>query len=163
MVDIFENKILCGKCGKEMENGLVCKNGFNLRVKKCGKCREAIVHPSDEQEYNEFMRLKKKDFEVKMRMVGNSYAVSIPREIVDFMREQERMMNDMVKLSFDRVGKLSLAFNTPEMGEDSHVVSAREVKVVRNGKEVLNAKRFTDSKHPERNKPQIIKKDLEED
>ncbi len=166
MIDIFNNKILCSSCGHEMKNGLVSKNGFNLRIKRCNECNETLIHPTDRHEYEEFMKLKKKDFEVKMRMVGNSYAVSIPREIVDFMREQERMMDDMVKLSFDRVGRISLAFNTPENEEkeDSYVVSAKEVKVIRNGKEVLHAKKFTDSKHPERNKTEVMNKinELEE-
>ncbi|MCR4284423.1 MAG: hypothetical protein NUV97_00050 [archaeon] len=169
MGDIFDNKILCNGCGKEMKNGLVSRNGFNLRVKRCDKCNEVIVHPADGKEYGEFERLKKKDFEVKMRMVGNSYAVSIPREIVDFMREQERMMDDMVKLSFEKAGRLSLAFNMSEDEDDeddeSHVVSAREVRVVRNGKPVIHARKFTDSKHPERNRTQVIKneEDLEQE
>lgn len=139
-----------------MNPALVSKNGFNLRAVKCKKCGETLIHPVDEREYEEFMRLKKKDYEVKMRMVGNSYAISIPREIVDFMKEQERMVDDMVKLNFEKAGKLSLAFNTPEMEEDSRVVSSKEVKIVKDGK-VYHAKQFSDSAHPERNKTQILK------
>jgi hypothetical protein len=45
-----------------------------------------------------------------MRLVGNSYAVSIPKEIVSFMKEQEKIMNDMVRLCFEDIGKLSLNF-----------------------------------------------------
>ena len=45
-----------------------------------------------------------------MRLVGNSYAVSIPKEIVLFMRHQEKAMNDMVKLCFEDFGRLSLNF-----------------------------------------------------
>ena len=45
-----------------------------------------------------------------MRLVGNSYAVSIPKEIVSFMGEQEKTLNDMVKLCFEEMGKLSLDF-----------------------------------------------------
>ncbi len=155
MKDIFDNKILCGKCNKEMKPSLISKNGFNLRIIKCPKCNETILHPTDKQEYQEFMRLKEKDYEVKMRMVGNSYSVSIPREIVDFMKEQEQMMDNMVKLNFEKAGRLSLMFNTPEEGS-SRVVSSKEVKVVKNGK-VYHAKQFSDSAHPEKNKTQIIK------
>ena len=113
-MDIFDNHILCKKCNKVMKPELVSKNGFNIRIVRCpnDKCREIIVHPVDEQEYGEFIKLKKKDFEVKMRMVGNSYAVSIPREIVDFMREQEKIMDYMVKLCFEDIGKISLKFNS---------------------------------------------------
>lgn len=139
---------------------LVSKNGFNLRIVRCKDCRDFIIHPIDKQEFDEFMRLKKKDFEVKMRMVGNSYAVSIPREIVDFMKEQEKMINDMVRLSFEEAGRVSLMFNTPECSEDigkSRVIKSKEIRVVRNNKPVYHAKEFSDSAHPEKNKTKVFK------
>jgi len=169
MADIFDNRILCKKCEKVMKPELLTRNGFNLRAIKCEKCGEILVHPADKAEYDEFMRLKQKDFEVKMRMVGNSYAISIPREIVDFMKESENMINDMVKLSFQQAGRLSLAFNTPEMNEQesetsnahhqiqSRVVRAREVQVIRNNKPVLHVKQVSDSANPRNNQIRIVK------
>ncbi len=159
MGDIFENTIICKKCNKAMKPSLISRNGFNLRTIKCDKCGETIVHPQDKAEYENFIRLKEKDFNVKMRMVGNSYAVSIPREIVDFMKDQETRFNDMVKLSFDQLGKVSLMFNSPEEGEDerSRVVSSKEVRIIRNGKPVLHARKVSDSAHPERNQTKIFK------
>lgn len=171
-MDIFDNAILCKKCSKVMKPVLISKNGFNLRAIKCVKCSEVVVHPNDKQEYENFMRLKQKEFNVKMRMVGNSYAVSIPREIVDFMREQEKMMDDMVRLSFQEAGRLSLMFNTPENQEaqeaeesgdndnnqiKSRMVSAKEIRVVRNGKHVLHVRKVQDSAHPERNQTRVFK------
>jgi len=108
--DIFNNQILCKDCGKVMERKDVSKNGFILRIVECNKCRDKIIHPIDEHEYNKFINLRKKEFKVKMRLVGNSYAVSIPKEIVSFMSEQEKMMGDMVKLCFEDMGRLSLNF-----------------------------------------------------
>ncbi len=149
-----------------MKPVLISKNGFNLRAVRCGKCGEAVIHPSDKQEYEEFIRLKKKDFEVKMRMVGNSYAISIPREIVDFMKEQEKMINNMVRLSFQDAGRLSLMFNTPEMNADSgeessnvksRIIKAREIKIVRNNKPLLHARQFYDSAHPEKTKNIVLR------
>jgi hypothetical protein len=110
-MDIFDNKILCSKCESKMQKGEVLKNGFVLRVMVCPRCRDKIVHPVDEQEYNKFINLKNKEFRVKMRVVGNSHTVSIPKEIVSFMRAQEKMMDDMVKLCFEDTGRLSLNFN----------------------------------------------------
>lgn len=130
MTDIFDNKILCSKCDTKMQKGKIIKNGFLLRVMVCPNCREKIVHPADEVEYNKFINLKNKDFRVKMRIVGNSHTVSIPKEIVSFMREQnqrffsrptkdvgraqEKMMDDMVRLCFEESGRLSLNFNKME-------------------------------------------------
>ena len=93
-----------------MQKAKILKNGFEFRAMVCPKCNEKIIHPSDESEFSKFNNLKNKEFHVKMRLVGNSYAVSIPKEIVSFMREQEKIMDDMVKLCFEDFGKLSLNF-----------------------------------------------------
>jgi len=159
MTDIFDNIILCNKCNKKMLPALVTKNGFNLRTMKCDDCGISIVHPDDKREYEEFTRLKQKEFNVKMRMVGNSYAVSIPKEIVDFMQEQENMMNNMVKLCFQEAGKISLDFDS----NNSRVVRAEEVKVVKNGKPVYHVRKVSDSADPEKNKMKVFKADKEEE
>ena len=114
MADIFDNTILCRKCNTKMQKAQLLKNGFAFRALVCPKCGEKIIHPSDEAEYERFTNLKNKEFHVKMRLVGNSYAVSIPKEIVSFMREQEKIMNDMVRLCFEDMGKLSLNFREDE-------------------------------------------------
>jgi len=161
MADIFDNKILCNKCEKVMKPVLISKNGFNLRAMKCETCNEVLVHPADKQEYEEFMRLKNKEYEVKMRMVGNSYAVSIPREIVSFMQDQDNMINNMVKLCFSEPGKISMMFNTPEANENARTVSAKEVKIIKNGK-VFHVKQIIDSANPQNTKKVIIRNDLNE-
>lgn len=117
MKDIFNNTILCGKCDRKMQKAQMEKSGFVLRLVVCPDCNEKIVHPLDEQEYNRFINLKNKEFRVKMRLVGNSYAVSIPKEIVSFIRAQERMVDDMVKLCFEDFGRLSLSFNEIGKGD----------------------------------------------
>jgi hypothetical protein len=109
-MDIFDNPILCKKCGIKMKKAELSKNGFILRLVICPKCHAKIIHPVDEQEYTKFINLKHKTFDVKMRLVGNSYAVSIPKEIVLFMRQQENIMNNMVKLCLEDIGKLSVNF-----------------------------------------------------
>jgi len=142
-----------------MQPRLLTRNGFNLRTVKCENCGKAIVHPEDKQEYEEFVRLKQKEYNVKMRMVGNSYAVSIPREIVDFMQEQENMMNNMVKLCFEEAGRISLDFDS----NNSRVISSEEVSVVKNGKPVYHVKKISDSANPEKNKTKVYKAKREEE
>ena len=114
MIDIFDNTILCGKCDTKMNPVQIAKNGFILRAVCCPKCNSKIIHPKDDQEYMNFSNLKKKEFDVKLRFVGNSYAVSIPKEIVNFMKDQEKIMDDMVRLCFEDFGRVSLVFgNNP--------------------------------------------------
>ena len=110
MTDIFDNTILCNKCDSKMKRADFSKKGFVFRAVSCPKCGEKIIHPVDKENYEKFVNLKNKQFNVKMRLVGNSYAVSIPREIVSFMEKQEKIMDDMVKLCFEGIGKLSLNF-----------------------------------------------------
>ena len=157
MEDLFDHTILCSKCNKKMKAGLITRNGFNLRAVKCEHCGNSLIHPEDKREYEEFIRLKQKEYNVKMRMVGNSYAVSIPREIVDFMQEQENIMNNMVKLCFEEAGKISLDFDSNNEEQKSRVVSSEEVKVVKNGKPVYHAKKVSDSANPKNNQTRIYK------
>ena len=93
-----------------MQKASAVKNGFLFRMVVCPDCGWKIVHPIDEGEYNKFISLKNKEFRVKMRLVGNSYAVSIPKEIVSFMNHREKIMNEMVRLCFEDIGRLSLNF-----------------------------------------------------
>ena len=118
MTDIFDNTILCKKCNCKMQKANIVKNRFIFRAMICPKCNDKIIHPNDEQEYHRFINLKNKEFNVKMRVVGNSYTVSIPKEIVSFMKEQEKIMNDMVRLCFEDMGRLSLRFNEQNVEED---------------------------------------------
>ena len=110
MVDLFDNTILCKHCDLKMKREDVLKSGFKMRSIKCPTCNNRILHPDDVKEYENFSLLKNKRFKVKLRFVGNSYAVSIPREIIDFMSEQEKELNDMVDLCFEEFGRVSLNF-----------------------------------------------------
>tara|TARA_Y100000310_G_scaffold166108_1_gene165822 strand:+ start:2676 stop:3014 length:339 start_codon:yes stop_codon:yes gene_type:complete len=110
MSDIFDNTIICKNCEKKMAQYIAEKNGYQLRALKCKTCKNHIIHPQDLKEYEDFRNLRKKNFKVKLRFVGNSYAVSIPREIIDFMNEQEKEMNEMVNLCLEEFGRVSLNF-----------------------------------------------------
>ena len=108
--DIFDNVVLCGKCNSKTNKNQAVKDGFQLRVLECPKCSNVIYHPGDIKEYEDFMKLKTREFDVKLRMVGNSFCVSIPRELVDFHRDFERDFNNLVRLNLDGPGKISMFF-----------------------------------------------------
>ncbi|MSS74485.1 hypothetical protein EXS72_02485 [Candidatus Pacearchaeota archaeon] len=114
MSDIFNETIFCKECNSEMKQVIVNKQGFELRAVQCLKCKKQIVHPADINGLEDFKNLKGKTYNVKLRMVGNSHAVSIPKEIVEFMRHQEKMMDDMVRLCFEDMHSLSLKFGKEE-------------------------------------------------
>ncbi len=113
MTDIFDQKVLCKNCDKQMIRLILNRNGLELRALKCSKCGEQIVHPADLNAMEHFKDLKGKNFHVKLRVVGNSHAISIPKEIVDFINEMHRDMKhemDMVRLRFEDFGRLSVNF-----------------------------------------------------
>jgi len=114
MKDIFDAKISCKTCDVEMQPIILKKSGFKLRAMNCPHCQEKIIHPQDINSFNHYNNLKSKTYIVKLRMVGNSHAVSIPKEIFDFINENNKMdrkINEMVKLCFEDFGRLSLIFN----------------------------------------------------
>jgi NAD-dependent SIR2 family protein deacetylase len=134
MKDIFDAKIMCKNCDKEMKPSFIDKNGYRLRIVQCEKCGEKIVHPGDLSNYNHFNDLKNKTFNVKLRVVGNSHAISIPKEIVDFFnetqREMHKQMNDMVKLCFEDFGRLSVRFiDSGEMRERERMKERMKKKI----------------------------------
>ena len=118
MKDIFEGVILCSKCGNRMEKGMLIRDGFKLRYVYCPKCKIKLWHPADMQEYKHFKDLKKREFKVKLRIVGNSYAVTLPREIINFIKDIEKEFNirahEEVKLIMNEMGKLNLVFENLE-------------------------------------------------
>jgi DNA-directed RNA polymerase subunit RPC12/RpoP len=110
MTDVFDTTMLCKKCGEEMERTLIRKSGSELRAVECPKCKDTIIHPADLSNFQNYNNIKDKTFHVKLRMVGNSHAISIPKEIVEFMHQQEKMMDDMVRLCFEDMRNLRVRF-----------------------------------------------------
>jgi len=129
MTDIFDMKISCKKCDMEMEKTIVEKNGLQMRAVKCSKCGSRIIHPADLNGAERFRSLKGKTYSVKLRMVGNSHTVSIPKEIVNFMNARnnnmKRQMDDMVKLCLEDFKKLSLDFG---IGDNERVRRDEEIR-----------------------------------
>ena len=113
-----------------MKPVIVNRNGLELRAVECPSCHDKIIHPADLNGLEQFKDLKDKKFNVKLRMVGNSHAISIPKEIIDFMndrhKDMRRQMDDMVSLWFDDFDTLRVSFSddeneVSEVGEDGNI------------------------------------------
>lgn len=114
MRDIFDAEIRCNSCNLKTNKNSILKEGFSLRYSECPKCKEKWYHPSDIKDYEEFRKLKEREFHVKLRMVGNSFSVTIPKEIIEFEEQfnrMEREMDKIMKLCLDKPGRLSLQFS----------------------------------------------------
>ena len=148
-MDLFENIVLCKNCGKKMKPAFVEKEGFRIRALICPSCSNKILHPVDLEEFNKFNSLKNRQFQVKLRLVGNSYTVSIPREIVNFMREEEhdenihnkiqdhmhkqmQVMEQMVTMAMEEANKIGLSFNTTNLiNPQTDPKKIRTIKITR--------------------------------
>lgn len=112
--DIFQDtKILCSKCNKETKPITLEEKGFKIRAKECVLCGKTWTHPGDMKDFEQFQKLNQRQFNVKLRMVGNSFSVTIPREIIAFeekFAQIEKEMDQMMRLSLDEPGKLILRF-----------------------------------------------------
>lgn len=116
--ELFDEIVLCKDCGKKMKKGFVVKNGFKIRVLECPKCKKRIYHPADLEAYKRFINLKERTFNVKLRIVGNSYAISIPKELITFheemfkeVKKEIERMKKIVKLCLEEPGKIALIFD----------------------------------------------------
>ena len=107
MKDIFDSTMLCDQCNGKTEKTQVSKDGFVLRAWKCNKCNKLWFHPLDLRDYQDYIELRKKDFQVKLREVGNSWIVSIPKEIIRF---EEISTAKVISLNLDEPGKVVLKF-----------------------------------------------------
>jgi len=110
MIDMYNQKILCNECDIQTKKNIISKDGYQIRILECPNCSKIIYHPRDIKEYEDFKKLKSRDFNVKLRMVGNSFCVSVPKELIDFHREMENEINDMVRLSLEGPGKIGMFF-----------------------------------------------------
>lgn len=113
MSDIYDNKIICNRCDNETLKAHIVRDGFKIRAWTCKPCNQVWEHPSDKQDYENFSRIRNKRFRVKLRMVGNSYTVSIPKEIIEFEKDMIKELENMdkiVRMSLEKPRKLSLFF-----------------------------------------------------
>lgn len=110
MSDIFNARVLCEECNTKMEKTEIIRDGFKVRALECQKCGKNYLHPEDKHKLEQFSKLRNKHFQVKLRMVGNSYTVSIPREIIDYQDEIQKRLNKMLFIALEEPEKLSIFF-----------------------------------------------------
>ncbi|MEA3378855.1 MAG: hypothetical protein U9Q69_04415 [Nanoarchaeota archaeon] len=106
MKDVYDATIVCDRCNKKTIRSYVLKDGFKIRIWSCPECKAKWYHPGDMEEYREYKELRDRRFNVKLRQVGNSWAVSIPKEIIEF---EEVKQTKIVRISLDEPGKITLS------------------------------------------------------
>ena len=106
-------QILCSSCNSKTQEKIHINKGYKLRFHECINCKEKYYNPLDLKQFKEFQNIRNKRFQVKLRMVGNSFSVTIPREIIEFeerFAQIEKEVNQMLRLHLEEPGKVSLRF-----------------------------------------------------
>ncbi|MEE9236940.1 MAG: hypothetical protein V3U52_04055 [Thermoplasmata archaeon] len=82
-VRLEDMKIVC-HCGGETEQVRTHWRGIPVRAWRCRKCGEEMIHPSDAQRALVIARaIDRGEFRVKVRQVGKSLTLTIPRKLVE--------------------------------------------------------------------------------
>lgn len=107
MADIYDTIMVCDHCNSRTKRELVNRDGYEIRAWVCPICKKHWYHPTDLSEYKTYQVLKQRNFEVKLREVGNSWVVSVPKEIIRF---EEISATKVIRLNMDEPGKVILRF-----------------------------------------------------
>ncbi|MBI4919327.1 hypothetical protein HY837_05310 [archaeon] len=107
MRDIWEENLLCTSCNSKTEKIVLSKDNFNIRTWKCKSCKKSWPHPLDYKKFEGWKEIKDQRFNVKIREVGNSAVVSLPREILSF---KEIKMGEEAAWKFRNSEELILEF-----------------------------------------------------
>lgn len=124
-MDLFDNNVFCKECNTQMSKGESVKNGFILRTLSCEDCGQKSYHPEDLVGYKQFNDLRSKNYRVKLRIVGNSHAVSIPKDILDFFNNEEEDTERMVTIALEEFNKISLLFNDMTDSEEKDLIKGK--------------------------------------
>ncbi len=94
----FENLKLKCECNGNMKKIKTEWKGIEVRGWRCEKCGEELIHPLDAQRALEIDKAKiKKELQVKLRKVGKSNVVTIPKILIETenLRSGQKMKWDI--------------------------------------------------------------------
>ncbi|MBS3128524.1 hypothetical protein J4410_05235 [Candidatus Woesearchaeota archaeon] len=76
-------KLQCS-CGSRMRKMTTSLKGISVRGWECEKCHEEMIHPEDAQKVLEIEKARKKNLlTVKLRKVGKSNVITVPKIIME--------------------------------------------------------------------------------
>ena len=90
----LENVTINCTCGGHMKTINTTWKDIDVRGWKCAKCGEELINPEDAQKALEIERARKKNLlTVKLRKVGKSSVVTIPRTLIEAenLKEGQKM------------------------------------------------------------------------
>lgn len=102
--DLWDAEHRCTKCNSRMKKGFMSMEGMKVRVWKCTKCKEIVLHPEDAQKMLVFNKIRH-GIPVKIGILGESLIMRFPKEVAEFYKISK---GDEVILKADKINKLEL-------------------------------------------------------
>ena len=90
-----------GMAGK----GIVNYKGYEVRGWVCKKCKKEYLHPEDSLKISRLRALKKNHVRVKIRTVGQSLVITLPKEIAELYGLEK---GETVELSSEGLKKIDI-------------------------------------------------------
>ncbi|MFQ6056575.1 MAG: AbrB/MazE/SpoVT family DNA-binding domain-containing protein [Methanosarcinales archaeon] len=79
----LKKEIIKCVCGAWTEPRIFNIEGFEVRGSTCPKCKESYLNGEDSNRIRTYNKLKNKCFTGKIMKFGSSYALSLPKKIID--------------------------------------------------------------------------------
>lgn len=104
-VDINKwNEIPC-ECGGMAGKGTVKYQDYEVRGWICKKCKKEYIHPEDSLKISKLEELKKNGIKVKIRTVGQSLVITLPKELAELYGFEQ---GETVELSPENFRKIEI-------------------------------------------------------
>src|SRR3989339_500737 len=104
-VDINQWKEIPCECGGMASRGTVKYKSYEIRGWVCAKCKKEYIHPEDSMKISKLEELKKSNPSVKIRTVGQSLVITLPKEIVDVYDLEK---GEIVRLNPENLKKIEI-------------------------------------------------------
>lgn len=82
----MEKEIVKCVCGEWTKPKMFRIEGFDVRGSDCPKCQEAYLNSADANIVYKFNQLKNQKLKATVTTTGNSYAIRIPKALVDLFK-----------------------------------------------------------------------------
>ncbi|MBI4171022.1 MAG: hypothetical protein HY514_04955 [Candidatus Aenigmarchaeota archaeon] len=103
-VDINKWTEIPCECGGMAGRSTVKYKDYEVRGWVCKKCKKEYIHPEDSLKISRFEALKKSRVRVKIRTVGQSLVITLPKEITELYGLQKGETVGLSPESMTRIG-----------------------------------------------------------
>lgn len=104
-VDVNRWEQIPCECGGMASRGAVKYKNYGIRGWVCKKCKKEYIHPEDSLKISKLEALKKSRVRVKIRTVGQSLVITLPKEIAELYDLQK---GETVELSPESMKKIEI-------------------------------------------------------